>query len=111
VAFFAAARSIYLDRPHGERGLWTRLAGLRTPPLFVWGDSDPLVPAAFARHVAEALPGAHQVVLAECGHVPQVELPEVTSHLIREHIEANAPTASAFAASGRSRAQLGRVAV
>ena len=49
--------------------------GARPPALFVWGDSDGLVPAAFSRHVAEALPGARQVVLAECGHVPQVELP------------------------------------
>ena len=36
-------------RPHGERGLWTRLAGLRPPALFVWGDRDRLVPAAFSR--------------------------------------------------------------
>jgi pimeloyl-ACP methyl ester carboxylesterase len=89
VAFFAAARNIYLDPPHGERGLWTRLAGLRPPALFVWGEDDRLVPRAFARHVAEAAPQAHQVVLPDCGHVPQVELPEVTNALIREHLEAS----------------------
>jgi pimeloyl-ACP methyl ester carboxylesterase len=88
VAFFAAARNIYLDPPHGERGLWTRLAGLRPPALFIWGESDRLVPRAFSHHVAEALPHAHQVVLPDCGHVPQVEVPEVTNALIREHLEA-----------------------
>jgi pimeloyl-ACP methyl ester carboxylesterase len=86
VAFFAAARNIYLDRPDGEHGFWTRLAGLRPPALFVWGDSDRLVPAAFSRHVAEALPSARQEILPECGHVPQVELPARTNGLIRETI-------------------------
>jgi pimeloyl-ACP methyl ester carboxylesterase len=88
VAFFAAARNIYLDRPHGENGLWTRLGALRPPALFVWGERDRLVPPAFSRHVAEALPDARQLVLDDCGHVPQVELPEATNGLIREQIEA-----------------------
>jgi pimeloyl-ACP methyl ester carboxylesterase len=86
VAFFAAARNIYLDRPDGEDGFWTRLAGLRPPAQFVWGDSDRLVPVAFSRHVAESLPSAHQEILPDCGHVPQVELPARTNALIRETI-------------------------
>ncbi|MBI5106567.1 MAG: alpha/beta fold hydrolase, partial [Solirubrobacterales bacterium] len=28
-AFYAAARNIYLEEPHGDDGFWTRLAGLR----------------------------------------------------------------------------------
>jgi pimeloyl-ACP methyl ester carboxylesterase len=88
IAFFAAARNIYLDAPDGKRGLWTRLSGLNTPALFIWGDRDRLVPVAFSRHVAETLPHARQVVLPECGHVPQVELPERANGLIREHVDA-----------------------
>ena len=53
----------------------------------MWGDSDRLVPAGFARHVADVLPHARQVVLSECGHVPQVELPERTNGLIRDQVE------------------------
>jgi hypothetical protein len=45
--------------------------------LFVWGRRDTLVPIAFARHVADALPQARHLEL-ECGHVPQVELPRQT---------------------------------
>jgi pimeloyl-ACP methyl ester carboxylesterase len=90
IAFDAAARNIYLDAPHGERGMWTRLAMLRPPALFVWGDSDRLVPAGFSRHVGDVLPSARQVVLPECGHVPQVELAERTNGLIQSHVEANA---------------------
>ncbi len=87
IAFFAAARNIYLDAPHGRRGMWTRLADLVPPTLFVWGDRDRLVPAAFTRHVADVIPHAQQVVLPECGHVPQVELPERTNELIRLQAE------------------------
>jgi len=76
-AFYAAARHIYLDEPHGERGFWTRLATLKPPALFVWGRHDRLVPLAFARHVAETLPRAGQLEL-DCGHVPQIELPGPT---------------------------------
>jgi pimeloyl-ACP methyl ester carboxylesterase len=90
IAFFAALRNIYLDPPHGKRGLWTRLAELQPPALFVWGDCDRLVPPGFARHVADALPAARQVVLPDCGHVPQVELADTTNSLIREHIAAHA---------------------
>jgi pimeloyl-ACP methyl ester carboxylesterase len=86
IAFFAALRNIYLDAPDGSRGLWTRLAELRPPALFVWGDSDRLVPVAFSRHVTEALPLARQVVFPECGHVPQVELADRTNALIRAHV-------------------------
>jgi len=86
VAFYAAARQIYLEAPHGPDGFWTRLGRLRPPALFVWGSEDRLVPARFSRHVAAALPDASQVVLPECGHVPQVELPEETHGLVREFI-------------------------
>jgi pimeloyl-ACP methyl ester carboxylesterase len=88
IAFFAALRNIYLDAPHGKNGFWTRLRGLAPPSLFVWGEQDRLVPAAFARHVAEALPSSNQVILPDCGHVPQVELADQTNALIRDHIAA-----------------------
>jgi len=76
-AFYAAARQIYLEAPHGKNGFWTRLRGIQADALFIWGRRDTLVPIAFARHVAEALPQARHLEL-ECGHVPQVELPRAT---------------------------------
>jgi pimeloyl-ACP methyl ester carboxylesterase len=76
-AFYAAARQIYLDEPHGEEGFWTRLRTLEPDALFVWGRRDKLVPIAFARHVADALPDARHLEL-DCGHVPQVERPKQT---------------------------------
>jgi pimeloyl-ACP methyl ester carboxylesterase len=76
-AFYAAARNIYLDEPHGEEGFWVRLSALAPDSLFVWGRRDTLVPIAFMKHVERALPTARHVEL-ECGHVPQLERPRET---------------------------------
>ena len=76
-AFYAAARNIYLDEPHGDDGFWTRLESLECNSLFVWGRHDTLVPIGFMKHVERALPHAQHVEL-RCGHVPQVERPRET---------------------------------
>jgi len=89
IAFFSAARQIYLEEPHGERGFWDRLPGMGRPALFVWGERDRLVPARFARHVERALPRATSVVLEDCGHVPQYEFPERTHRMVREFLGAS----------------------
>ncbi len=89
VAFYSAARNIYLEQPHGENGFWTRLEGLERPSLFVWGSEDKLVPATFSRHVEALLPHSSQIVLGECGHVPQIELPERTHAMARAFIGSN----------------------
>ncbi len=77
VAFYAAARQIYLEEPHGSKGFWTRLATLRAPSLFIWGKRDGLVPIAFEAHVKATLPSARHLEL-DCGHVPQIEEPAET---------------------------------
>lgn len=82
-AFYAAARNVYLEEPHGPGGFWTRLAELEPPSLFVWGRRDGLVPIRFADHVRRALPGAEHLEL-DCGHVPQLERPrEAHAALLR----------------------------
>lgn len=86
-AFYAAARQIYLEEPHGPKGFWTRLATLAPESLFVWGTHDQMVPIAFARHVERALPAARHVEL-DCGHVPQLERPRETHAALRDFLEA-----------------------
>jgi len=86
IAFFSAMRQIYLEEAFGADGFWERLPGLRPPALFVWGDSDRLVPHGFERHVVQALPQCHSVVLRECGHVPQFDQPEETHRLVRSFL-------------------------
>jgi pimeloyl-ACP methyl ester carboxylesterase len=84
IAFFNAAREIYLEDPHGARGFWDRLPRLSRPALFVFGERDWLVPRGFARFVAEAVPAARCEIFRDCGHVPQYELPGRTHALVRE---------------------------
>jgi len=85
-AFLSAARNLYLDKPYGKGGFYPRLSELEAPSLFVWGSADPLIPAAFGRHVERWLPAAEQIVLENCGHVPQVERPEQTNALLTDFL-------------------------
>lgn len=78
VAFYEAARNIYMDEPHGERGFWNRLREMSCDSLFIWGREDQLVPISFMRHVERALPDATHLEL-DCGHVPQLERPGRTN--------------------------------
>jgi pimeloyl-ACP methyl ester carboxylesterase len=71
-----------LEAPFGRGGFYPRLARLKPPALFVWGSHDRLVPPAFGRHVSQWLPGAEQLTVQCCGHVPQVECPEETHDLL-----------------------------
>jgi pimeloyl-ACP methyl ester carboxylesterase len=84
-AFYAAARNIYLDEPHGDEGFWTRLAELSPRSLFVWGRKDQLVPIAFMKHVERVLPAATHLEL-NCGHVPQIEDPDRTHKAMRSFL-------------------------
>lgn len=82
-AFLTAARNIYLDKPFGRGGFYTRLADLQPPALFLWGTHDPLIPAGFRRHVEAALPSAQQIVLQHCGHVPQIERADQVNGMLK----------------------------
>lgn len=99
VAFFSAARQIYLEQPFGPRGFWRRVRKLDRPALFIWGDRDWLVPHRFSRHVQATVLQAESMVLDDCGHVPQFEFPDLTGALTRRFLgrselsEAEEPTA------------------
>jgi pimeloyl-ACP methyl ester carboxylesterase len=56
--------------------LRARLAGVRVPVLVVWGESDRVVTPAYGRAVAASFPNARLEVLAQCGHMPQIEQPQ-----------------------------------
>jgi pimeloyl-ACP methyl ester carboxylesterase len=91
-AFYAAARHIYLDQPHGDRGFWTQLRKLAPESLFIWGRQDMLVPTSFMKHVERALPAARHVEI-ECGHVPQIERPRETHAAIERFLREVRPIA------------------
>ena len=108
-AFYAAARHIYLDEPHGHDGFWPRLATLQPDALFVWGRHDRIVPLAFERHVAAALPHAHHLEL-DCGHVPQIERPAQTHNELNRFFSDGHLAGSAATAQPHQTARLTRAA-
>jgi len=101
-AFYAAARSIYLEEPSGPNGLWERIEGITTPSLFVWGARDQLVPAAFARHVERAVPHADHIAL-DCAHVPQFERPRELHAQVLRFLSSHPMTAGGDALVARRR--------
>ena len=62
-------------------------AGLTMPVLMIQGEEDRVTPAATnAEPLAAALPQARLVMLAGCGHLPEVELPSCVNDLIAAHL-------------------------
>jgi pimeloyl-ACP methyl ester carboxylesterase len=53
---------------------------VRVPTLLIWGESDGLVPVAYAEAYGALIPGAELVVMPEAGHAPQVEQPDLFFH-------------------------------
>ncbi|MEV8373778.1 alpha/beta hydrolase [Kribbella sp. NPDC056861] len=60
-----------------------RLAGIKVPAHVIWGDSDQIVGPEYGRAFAEAIPGATFEVLAETGHLPQLESPQLLLSAVR----------------------------
>lgn len=82
LAFFKSLRNLYLDEPLGEQGLWSRLAAMKTPALYVYGKRDVLITHHFSKKVARHIPHARVAVWNDCGHVPQIEFPQRTTELM-----------------------------
>jgi len=62
-------------------------AGLTMPLLMIQGEEDRVAPAATnAELLAAALPHARLVMLAGCGHLPEVEFPSRVNDLIAAHL-------------------------
>jgi pimeloyl-ACP methyl ester carboxylesterase len=62
-------------------------AGLTMPVLIIQGEEDRVAPAATnAKLLVAALPHARLIMLAGCGHLPEVEFPSRVNDLIAAHL-------------------------
>lgn len=57
------------------------LGGLEMPALVVWGMRDPYIPPRFGQAYADALGQAQLLELADAGHVPWLDRPEVVERV------------------------------
>lgn len=69
-----------------DGGLFDRLADVEVPVLLVWGEHDALVPLAHAPEFAQRLKDARVEVIAEAGHIPQVEQTVATLAVVEPFI-------------------------
>jgi pimeloyl-ACP methyl ester carboxylesterase len=60
------------------------LAFIRCPTLVLTGDEDNTIPNSLSVEMANGIPGAKLVILAACGHLPQVEQPQATADALVE---------------------------
>jgi pimeloyl-ACP methyl ester carboxylesterase len=71
-----------------------RLATLTMPSLVVWGQADPYIPARFGRAFTDALPDAELLELADAGHWPWFDRPDVIDR-VADFLGAAVPDAAA----------------
>lgn len=56
------------------------------PVLLIWGERDWMVPVSHGHAAHDAMPGSRLAVLAEVGHFPHVESPELVTDLVHDFI-------------------------
>ncbi len=74
----------YAGTAMADSTLLTRIAGIRIPTLVIWGQADRIVDPEHGRAYAASIPNATLDVIADAGHLPQLETPG----RLRDDIEA-----------------------
>jgi pimeloyl-ACP methyl ester carboxylesterase len=67
--------------PHRLEAAGRRLGEITCPALVVWGTADPFLPARFATAYAKALPAAELLELADAGHWPWIDRPDLVDRV------------------------------
>ena len=81
---------------HNALGRLAELAGLGVTILH--GAQDAVVPAARARELAAAIPGARLVIIEECGHMMTTDAEVASATAVLEHLDRHAAARSSRAA-------------
>ncbi len=74
----AAARYLW---PIPDRGLSKRLHRVVAPTLIVWGQSDRIIPPAYAPEWQRRIPGSSMLIRQDAGHLPHIEQPAAMAQL------------------------------
>jgi pimeloyl-ACP methyl ester carboxylesterase len=70
-----AALAVYAGPTMADPTLAGRLPAISIPTLVVWGEADRMIPSAHGDAYANAIPGAQFKLIAQAGHLPQLEAP------------------------------------
>ena len=77
---FGLKRSVYEPLARG-------LPTITNPVLVIWGWNDKVLPLAHAQAAVGALPNACLETIDNCGHVPQLEQPQIFNQLVLEFLK------------------------
>jgi pimeloyl-ACP methyl ester carboxylesterase len=64
-----------------------RLGRVRIPALCVWGEHDPVVSPDYGRAYAQSLPNARFELIADAGHLPQIDQPERLLTVVKTFVD------------------------
>ncbi|NTV62367.1 MAG: alpha/beta fold hydrolase [Oscillochloris sp.] len=90
----AALSARYAQTDLRSTGLRARLSELRTPALLIWGDADRVFKLSDGQQAQREIPGSQLVVLARCGHFPQIEMARQFHGLMLGFLSAHTPCLS-----------------
>lgn len=79
--------AVYAGRGMYDPKLRGRLHRVQVPVLVLWGEHDGVIPPAYGRTYAAALPNATFAPIAESGHFPFMENPAATFAALGEFVE------------------------
>ena len=68
------------------------LPRIAVPTSLIWGELDVRSPLTVARRFEEAIPDSELVVIPDCGHLCNLERPEIFNRAVRRFCRAHAPS-------------------
>lgn len=86
----AAAKYTWQPRLYDPR-LEKWLHRIKLPTQIVWGTADQLIPPAHAERLAALIEGAETAMLPDCGHMAEIERPELFAETVSRFIERKRP--------------------
>jgi pimeloyl-ACP methyl ester carboxylesterase len=75
-------------RDMNDPELRPRLGTVTIPALLIWGDSDRIFTPGYGRAYAQSFPNGRFALVADAGHLPQLEQPAATLALINDFLQA-----------------------
>lgn len=86
-AMLRATRGLVVSQLLHRRRVWEALRRISVPTLVLWGREDRLVAPDLARVVAARVARARLLEVPDVGHVPMMEMPEITARAFLALVE------------------------
>lgn len=80
---FVRQQQAIIERPDYRPVLET----IKVPTLIVVGEDDEITPPAESEEIHRGIPHSRMVLLPECGHLPPLEYPQLTTQLLSEWLD------------------------